>query len=361
MSNLIKNKQTNKKIAVILFNLGGPDSLESVKEFLFNLFYDYNIIKLYNPFRWIVAKIISTTREEKSKNIYAKMGNRSTILPATQKQASLIQELLNSNDSNDYKVFVSMKYWKPFAAQVIQEIDEFSPDEILLIPLYPQFSTTTTKSSFDEFINLLNKNLVKKVPVKAACCYYKNNNFIKAHLELIKQKTSNLDSKYRILFSAHSLPKKVINSGDPYQWQIEETCKEIVSNLNIPNLDYVICYQSKVGPLEWLMPSTEDEIKKAAQEDIALIIVPIAFVSEHSETLVELDIDYYEIFKSISSKPYLRVPALNENEYFIKSLFDTVNFMLKSDSNCVKNNVKIYTEQMCDLDKFSSCYCNTGK
>lgn len=136
-----------KKVAVVLFNLGGPDSLSSVKNFLFNLFCDPNIIRLINPFRWLIAKLISTKREKESQAIYAQMGGKSTILPLTQMQAKKLEENLNKIEDNQYKVFVSMRYWHPFASEVINDIEKFSPDEILLLPLYPQFSTTTTKSS----------------------------------------------------------------------------------------------------------------------------------------------------------------------------------------------------------------------
>lgn len=311
----------SKKKAIVVFNLGGPDSLSSVKGFLFNLFYDPCIITLPNPFRWILAKFISSRRENKAKEIYKEMGGRSPILPITEKQASLLEEEINDKNT---KVFVSMRYWHPFAKEVIKEIEEFEPEEIILLPLYPQYSTTTTKSSFDEFFEELKSSKLKSVKVKTVNNYHTDKNFINAHLGLINEAINSIkDNDYRILFSAHSLPEYIIERGDPYKKQIEETVELIVKNLN-KNLDYKICYQSKVGPLKWLSPSSEDEIVKVAKEQKSVIIVPIAFVSDHSETLVELDIEYKELFEEFSTKEYLRVPALNYNKDFILSLKNQV-------------------------------------
>ncbi len=307
----------SKKKAIIVFNLGGPDNLSSVKAFLFNLFYDPCIITLPNPFRWILAKFISSRRENKAKEIYKEMGGRSPILPITEKQAALLEAEIN--DKN-VKVFVSMRYWHPFAKDVVKAIEKFEPEEIVFLPLYPQYSTTTTKSSFDEFLKELKNSKLKNLKISAVNNYHKDKYFIKAHLELINEAIKTMkDSNYRILFSAHSLPEYIIERGDPYKKQIEETVDIIVKTLP-QDLDYKICYQSKVGPLKWLSPSSEDEIIKAAKEGKSVIIVPIAFVSEHSETLVELDIEYKELFSEHSTKQYHRVPALNYNKDFILAL-----------------------------------------
>ena len=337
----------SKKIAVVLLNLGGPDKLSSVKEFLFNLFYDPAIIRLKNPFRWLLAKFISSKREKTAQEIYAQMGGGSTILPVTKKQAELLEVELNKNLKSEFKVFVSMRYWHPFASEAINKIEKFSPDEILLLPLYPQFSTTTTKSSLDEFSKLL-----KDTKIKTTCCYYKDPNFIKAHVDLIKEKLPK--EKFRILFSAHGLPEYIIKNGDPYQWQIEQTVNSIIKEIG--QVDHVICYQSKVGRLKWLGPSTEEELHKAAEENIAVVVVPIAFVSDHSETLVELDIEYKELFKEKCSKAYIRVPALNEDANFIKALFEQTKLMLETEPQALKGNLKAFTKKQCDAN-FKDCFC----
>ena len=347
----------NKKNAIILLNLGGPDNLSSVRKFLFNLFYDPNIIGLINPFRWMLAKFISSKREKEAQGIYAKMGGGSTILPITLKQAQLLETELNKDISQEFKVFVSMRYWHPFADETIKKLEEYSPDEVLLLPLYPQFSTTTTKSSLDEFSELLKKSILKSVNLKSVCCYYKDPDFIKAHIGLIKKATAKIKGKYRILFSAHGLPEKIIKKGDPYQFQIEETCLKAVKELKDSKLDYVVCYQSKVGPLKWIGPSTEDELIKAAEENISVIIVPIAFVSDHSETLVELDLDYKELFKNKCSKSYIRVSALNYDKNFIQALVNQTRFMLEKDTKKIKNGIKLVNSNKKCEDNFNNCFC----
>lgn len=329
----------DKKTAIVLLNLGGPDKLSSVKGFLFNLFYDKAIIRLINPFRWILAKFISSKREETAKKIYQQIGGFSPILQTTKKQAELLENELKK--SGNYKVFVSMRYWHPFASEVIEELNNFSPDEIILLPLYPQYSTTTTKSSIDEFKELLKKSKLKEKKLKSICCYYQNSNFIKSHVELIKEKIDGIDGCFRILFSAHGLPEYIIKQGDPYQWQVEQTVNNILKELD-RDLDYTICYQSKVGRLKWITPSTEDELTRAAKENISVVIVPIAFVSDHSETLVELDIEYKELFEDMCNKSYIRVKALNEDKNFILSLVDQVNE--NNSRQCPKEFCKCFKE-----------------
>lgn len=338
-----------KKTAVILLNLGGPSSLKEVKPFLFRLFSDKAIIRLPNPLRWLIAKIISIKRENTAKEIYARIGGSSPILSETimQKNA-LIEELADENT----KIFISMRYSEPSAKSVIKKIKEFEPNQILLLPLYPQFSTTTTDSSIRSIKKELNKSGYKGV-VKIVGCYSTNENFIKAHIDLIKKTLKNVKSKeYRILFSAHSLPEKIIKDGDPYQWQIEQSVNKIVKGLRIKDLDYKITYQSKVTPVKWLEPFTETEVKKAAEERKSLVIVPIAFVSEHSETLVELDIEYKEIADEKHIE-YHRVPALGTNQHYIKTLAGIIRDFLKPKKNLVTSDKM---SRICP-NNFDKCIC----
>lgn len=337
-----------KKIAVVLLNLGGPDSLEGVKGFLFNLFNDKAIIDLPNPFRWIIAKIISSTRFRKTRDIYSNIGGSSPLLKLTKLQAEALEKSLKiAQKTVKFKVFVSMRYWHPFSHEVVEEIKKFGADEVLLLPLYPQFSTTTTKSSVDDF-----KNQIKDIQVKSVCCYYNESNFIKAHLAKIislYDHIKNKHEKFRILFSAHGLPKSVIDKGDSYQWQVEKTVEAIMKKLSI---DHIICYQSKVGPMKWLEPTTETEIKKAAEEGFAVIIVPIAFVSEHSETLYELDIQYKELADKIGLKGYYRTEALGIDEVFIESLtqisLKLSNLKVKDENAVISSNLKrVCPKQFC--------------
>jgi ferrochelatase len=308
------------KTAVILFNLGGPDKLKSVKPFLFNLFNDRAIISLPQPFRYLLAKLISNKREKTAQEIYQFIGGKSPILEETEAQKTALEKILNKANKAQYKCFIAMRYWHPFAEDTAKEVSKFQPDQIILLPLYPQFSTTTSESSIKNWqqaskaYNLTNN-------VKVICCYPNNENFIKAHAKLIKAQLKKVKNKnYRILFSAHGLPQKIIDKGDPYQWQVELTTKAIVEKLQLNNLDYVNCYQSKVGPLKWLEPSTETEIMRAAKEGKEIVIVPLAFVSEHSETLVELDIEYKELATEHNITGYHRVATLSLQKDFINAL-----------------------------------------
>lgn len=344
----------HKKTAIVLFNLGGPDSLKSVKPFLFNLFYDPAIIRLPNPFRWVVAKIISTLRDKKAQNIYSTIGGKSSLLEETQKQKNALESALKSKLAGEFKIFICMRHWHPRAPEVLKNIEDFNPTEIISVPLYPQFSTTTSGSSIKEFNSLLalNENL-KKLPLKTICCYFNDEKFIDAHVSLILEATSKLASieNQRILFSAHGLPKKIIDAGDPYQWQIEQTVEKIINKLQIPNLDYKITYQSRATPVEWLKPDTEDEIKAAYLMKKSLIIVPVAFVSEHVETLVELDIEY----KALADRDkiqYIRVPTLGINNIFIEATSDMIVNFSKN-----KQQLKNCKQVRSCLPHFTDCPC----
>ena len=310
------------KKAVILFNLGGPDKLESVEPFLFNLFNDPEILSIPSIFRYPLAKFISKRRAPIAKNIYKEIGNKSPILELTQNQAKSLENKLSSK--GNYKCFVVMRCWHPRAIDVIKKVKEFNPIEITLLPLYPQFSAATSGSSINEWNDLCKKENYK-VKTKTICCYPTENNFLKSHVNLIKKTIKNIKNKnFKLLFSAHGLPEIKIKKGDPYQWQVEESVRAIMFKLEDENLDYSISYQSRVGPLKWIGPSTDEEIIKYSKEKKGIVIVPVAFVSEHSETLVELDIEYKKLAEKNGCSFYKRVPALGIEENFIKGLTELV-------------------------------------
>ncbi len=325
----------NKKTAVILFNLGGPNNLQSVKGFLFNLFNDKAIIGLPQPLRFLLAKLISSRRDKKAQAIYAQIGGKSPILETTNAQAEALEKELSY--LGNFKVFVVMRYWHPFSKDVVKKVKEYQADEIIFLPLYPQFSTTTTESSFKDFYQKLVQEKIS-APVKYICCYPTNPQFISSHCRLIAQAINKTRSagfdNFRVLFSAHGLPQKIIAMGDPYCEQVKASVEAIVDEIEEENLDYKICYQSKVGPLEWTKPSLEFEINRAALDRKAIIIVPIAFVSDHSETLVELDIEYKELAHKLNIPFYYRVAALNVDGYFIKSLLDLCARTAEVDFSC---------------------------
>ena len=340
MSEITKNR---KKIAVVLFNLGGPDSLNAIKPFLFNLFNDQYIITLPSVLRFLVAKLISTRREKVAKAIYANTGGKSPILEETLAQKEALKQELIKNSDITFELFICMRHWHPMTAEVVKNIKNYEPNEIILLPLYPQFSTTTTASSLNEFARNLSKELIDKIKLKTICCYPLNEGFIDSHVKLIEAKLSDkMDlSNYRMLFSAHGLPEKIVKAGDPYQWQIEQTVFKIINKLQLlpkfKKIDYKVTYQSRVGPLNWLEPNTEDEIKIAGKDNKSLIIVPVAFVSEHVETLVELDIEYKHIADE-HNIDYVRVPTLSTNELFIKSLANMILNFSSRDYSCLSSS-----------------------
>jgi ferrochelatase len=332
-------KNPNKKTAVILFNLGGPNSLKAVKPFLFRLFNDKAIIGLPQPFRFFLAKFISNMRNKKAQKIYAAIGGKSPILETTLAQAHSLEKELSF--LGDFKVFVAMRYAPPLASETIKEVMKYDPTNAILLPLYPQFSTTTSESSLTDFATKFQHQqtlLGKNIDLKYICCYPTQSDFIRSHAILIKQTIfkiyENKIPEFRFLFSAHGLPQKIIDAGDPYVFHVQQTTAKVLENLAqilseslnqtapeiLAEIDHSVCFQSKVGPLQWTGPSLDFELRRAIIDKKIPVIIPISFVSDHSETLVELDIQYKELALSLGAKNYLRVPALNTDGHFIKSL-----------------------------------------
>lgn len=321
------------KTAIVLFNLGGPDTLDAVRPFLFNLFNDPAIIRLPGPLRWLVAKLASRRRAPFAREIYQQMGGGSPILELTQAQRDELQQRLGRD--TEVKVFIAMRYWQPLVEQVAKDVSTFVPDRIILLPLYPQFSTTTTGSSVTAWEKAAAAAGLS-CSTSTICCYPVQSSFIRAHVRSLDQALNTLStssdgttSDVIVLFSAHGLPKRVIAAGDPYAWQVQQTAAAIIEQLQIDrefgqNVDWRVCYQSKVGPLEWIGPKTEDVITEAAKDHKRIVVVPIAFVSEHSETLVELDIEYRALAEQGGAAAYVRVPALGTHEDFIAALAEMV-------------------------------------
>ena len=308
------------KVAVVLFNLGGPDDPEAVRPFLYNLFKDPAIIGAPPLLRHAVAALISTRREASARANYAIMGGASPLLPETRKQAAALEAAL-AGPGVTARCFIAMRYWKPFADETAAAVAAFAPDEIVLLPLYPQYSTTTTASSLRDWA----RTYRGPGRVRTVCCYPTAEGLVAAHAARIRQvwEAAGKPDNVRLLFSAHGLPEKVIQGGDPYQAQVEATAAAVAALL--PELtDWRVCYQSRVGPLKWIGPSTVDEIHAAGEQEVGLMISPIAFVSEHIETLVELDHEYAELARQQGVVPYLRAPALGVEQAFIAALAQAV-------------------------------------
>lgn len=309
----------NTRIAVVLFNLGGPDSPKAVKPFLYNLFKDPAILRVPALLRRPLACLIASRRAGVARGIYAQMGGGSPIVELTNRQAAALEESLSP--FGQYKVFTCMRYWHPMAGEVANQVAEFKPDQVVLLPLYPQYSTTTTESSFADWEKHAKKAGIH-APHSKICCYPAEPHFAAAHATLIREAywQASEEAKPRVLFSAHGLPEKIVAGGDPYPWQVEQSVNAITRILGIEELDYRVCYQSRVGPLKWIGPSTDEEIKQAGKDGVPLVVVPVAFVSEHSETLVELDKEYAHLAEKSGVPRYVRVPALGVQEDFIACL-----------------------------------------
>lgn len=313
-----------ERCAVVLFNLGGPDSLEAVEPFLESLFGDPAILSVPGPVRRPLARFIARRRARTAREIYARLGGRSPLLELSQAQAAALEARLGERmPGSQAKVFLVMRHWKPRARETLEAVKAFAPARIVALPLYPQYSTTTTASSLAEFREEAALAGID-APVHEICCYPQEEDFLAAHARLIAETLDGLTGTLRILFSAHGLPEQVVKRGDPYQWQVERTVAALVEHLT-PRLgeglfEWRIGYQSRVGPLKWIGPSTESEIVAAGKARRTLVVVPIAFVSEHSETLVELDIEYRALAEKCGVETFRRVPALGAAPEFIAAL-----------------------------------------
>jgi ferrochelatase len=316
------DRQVKRKVAVVLFNLGGPDSLEAVRPFLFNLFKDPAIIGLPAPLRYPLAALIASTRNREASANYAHMGGRSPIVPETEAQCRALEaELARALPGTEARAFMAMRYWKPFTEDAARAVEAYAPDEVVLLPLYPQFSTTTTGSSLKAW------GQAYRGPghIRSICCYPTLPGLARAHAGHIRSAwhAAGRPAPVRLLFSAHGLPEKVIAAGDPYQAQIEACASAIASELG-GDWDWQVCYQSRVGPMKWLGPSTPEAIGEAVAEGKGVVVCPLAFVSVHVETLVELDRDYAALAERLGCSAYVRVPALGVERAFISGLAGAV-------------------------------------
>ena len=321
-----------RRIAVVLLNLGGPDGPEAVRPFLQNLFSDPAILEVPGPVRWLLARLIASRRAGVARETFAKLGGGSPLLPNTEAQAAALAAELG--DLGPIKVTIAMRYWHPLTEAAVETVKAFGATEVVLLPLYPQFSGTTTGSSLKRWQDMARRAGLD-LPTRAVCCYPDDAGFVGASVSLILSALEVAAAKGapRLLLSAHGLPKKTVARGDPYQVQVERSAAAIVAALKAEapqwaGLDHVVCYQSRVGPLEWLGPYTDAEIRRAARDKRPIVLFPIAFVSEHSETLVELDMEYRHVAEAEGAPAYLRVPTVSTSPGFIQGLARTVRAAL---------------------------------
>jgi protoporphyrin/coproporphyrin ferrochelatase len=306
------------RTAVVLMNLGGPDSLAAVEPFLINLFSDPAIIRLPWALRMPLARLVARARAKTAREIYRKLGGASPLLANTKAQAEALEALLGP----DYRSFIAMRYWHPTSIEAARAIAAWQPEEVVCVPLYPQLSTTTTASSLAAWRRAA-VDLGIDRPTRVVCCYPDAGGFIEAVAGLVRpmlERASEFAKPPRLLLTAHGLPKKIADAGDPYQTQVELTARAVVAALSWPGLDWRVCYQSRVGPLEWIGPATDAEIRRAGADGIPVVVAPISFVSEHSETLVELDLEYREVAEKCGVPAYFRVATVGVEPPFIGAL-----------------------------------------
>jgi protoporphyrin/coproporphyrin ferrochelatase len=312
-------------------NLGGPDSLEAVQPFLFNLFSDPAILRVPTLLRLPLARLIAWRRAAIARAIYRRLGGGSPLLANTEAQARALEAALGP----EHRCFIAMRYWYPTSDEAARKVAEWAPDEIVCLPLYPQFSTTTTASSLAAWRVAARRHGIERQP-RVICCYPSDRGLAEAIAGLIRpflDRAAMNDRPPRLLLTAHGLPKRIASAGEPYQRQVEATAAAVIAVLNRPGLDWQVCYQSRVGPLEWIGPATDDEIRRAGRDGVSLVVAPISFVSEHSETLVELDHDYRLLAEASGVPAYHRVPTLGVDPGFIQMLAGLVRRACADDSN----------------------------
>lgn len=342
------------RVGVLLLNLGGPEQLEDVGPFLFNLFSDPEIIRL--PFPWLqrpLAWFISTNRVKKSQENYQQIGGGSPLRQITEQQAEALKASLKTHQQ-EAEVYIGMRYWYPFTEEAIARIKRDGIENLVILPLYPQFSISTSGSSFRLLERLwLEDPALSNIKYTVISSWYDRPGYVQAMADLIAQELDQLPdpSRGHVFFSAHGVPVSYVEeAGDPYQREIENCTRLIMAALNRPNA-HTLAYQSRVGPVEWLQPYTEDAIADLAAKGIKeLVVVPISFVSEHIETLQEIDIEYREIAEEAGIETFRRVPALNTHTGFIDDMASMVVEALNSprqmfsDVVQLKKQVKMYPQ-----------------
>lgn len=320
------------RVGVLLLNLGGPERIQDVKPFLYNLFSDPEIIRLpvaamQKPFAWL----ISSLRSGKSQQAYRSIGGGSPLRRITKQQARELQSNLRQKGV-DATSYVAMRYWHPFTESAVADLKADGVDQVVVLPLYPHFSISTSGSSFRELQRLRNTDpAFSRLPIRCIRSWYDHPGYIQALANLIAREIQACEdpATAHIFFSAHGVPKSYVeDAGDPYQLEIVACSKLILEQLRQQlghSNPFTLAYQSRVGPVEWLKPYTEDALQELGEQGVKdLVVVPISFVSEHIETLEEIDIDYRELATAAGVKNFRRVPALDTDPAFIAALTDLV-------------------------------------
>jgi len=320
------------RVGIVLLNLGGPERIQDVGPFLYNLFADPEIIRLPIPaLQKPLAWLISTLRSNKSQEAYRSIGGGSPLRRITDQQARELQSLLRQRDV-DATTYVAMRYWHPFTESAVADMKADGIEQVVVLPLYPHFSISTSGSSFRELQRLRQGDeRFAQLPLRAIRSWHDHPGYLKAMAQLIEREIDACvdPSTAHVFFSAHGVPKSYVEeAGDPYQKEIESCAELIMKTLGREN-PWTLAYQSRVGPVEWLQPYTEEALEELGEKGVKeLVVVPISFVSEHIETLEEIDIEYREIATEAGVSNFRRVPALDTDPTFIASLADLVETSL---------------------------------
>ena len=320
------------RVGIVLLNLGGPERIQDVGPFLYNLFADPEIIRLPIPaLQKPLAWLISTLRSNKSQEAYRSIGGGSPLRRITDQQARELQSLLRQREV-DATTYVAMRYWHPFTESAVADMKADGIEQVVVLPLYPHFSISTSGSSFRELQRLRQGDeRFAQLPLRAIRSWHDHPGYLKAMAQLIEREIDACvdPSTAHVFFSAHGVPKSYVEeAGDPYQKEIESCAELIMKTLGREN-PWTLAYQSRVGPVEWLQPYTEEALEELGEKGIKeLVVVPISFVSEHIETLEEIDIEYREIATEAGVSNFRRVPALDTDPTFIASLADLVETSL---------------------------------
>lgn len=319
------------RVGVVLFNLGGPDTLDAVEPFLKNLFSDPAIIRAPGFVRLPLAWLIARRRRDYAKSIYRSIGGGSPIVPQTEAQAQALEAAL-AEAGHTARVVIAMRYWNPRAGDAARMLKDWGAERVALVPLYPQFSTTTTSSSVADWHRAAAAAGLQ-APVSGICCYPLMPGFVEAYGALLKAAMDEVPEgrPARILFSAHGLPERIVLAGDPYPLQVEASARAMAAAAGLSDADQRVTYQSRVGPLKWIGPDTDSEILEASRAGLVPVVVPLSFVSEHSETLYELDQVYRAAALAAGAPAYVRVPAVGTHPRFIEALASLVTQTISSD------------------------------
>jgi len=349
------NLQAGDKVGILFLNLGGPESLDEVEDFLYNLFNDEDIIRLpapIKPLQGYIARWIASRRAPNSRHAYESIGGGSPIVSLTSDQGDKLSEEL-AKIGVDAKVYIGMRYWYPFTEEAVDKILEDDINRLVILPLYPQYSISTTGSSIRLLDMIMNDDPKqwdpRKIDHTVVPDWFDHPGYVATQAKLISKELAaygDSPDQVKVMFSAHGVPESYVAAGDPYKGQIEKCAEMIMQEVNREHpgkFDYTLCFQSRVGPVKWLEPYTDDVLNQLGESGLKnLVVVPLSFVSEHVETLEEIDQEYREVAEEAGISNFMRVPALNSDPLFIETLVDLTMTALKKPALRVGETLDLY-------------------